>query len=258
MNNRQVKYKKETIWINQQVLTLLKLLVLAEINNSNSNISKKITEQLNHSIEWDLDNVFTSNDEKLFIRYFNVVKSRLTINSKYYSTNEFAHKLYPLINQDFNKKESSKLLTNLSNDKGEQILKIISKILNLSQGKLMFDTVEVLSINELIGVWESIKLDEIPDYGLNFNMTDLSPNYNEIRILIDTNNYISIEIQVRDYTNPKISEFSLITGKCDTNNGHIIISKKDWFKKIPILMFDSNILELYLFRTNITLKRMTR
>ena len=255
MNNYQIKYKKERIWTNDHILTLLKLLIIVEINNQKSSISENIIEKLNFSIEWDLDEICANIDESLLMTYFNKIKDNLTLNSKYYSTNDFAHKLYPLINQNFNKKESSKLLTNLSRNKGEEISKVISKILNLSQGKLMFETVEIPSVNELIGEWKSIN---IPDYGLNFNMTDLSPSYDEIKIIIGVNDDINIIIPARDYTNPKISEFTLITGKCKTDEGHLLISKNDWIKKIPILKFDSKTVELHLFKTNITLKRTTR
>ena len=256
MNTCKVKYKEEIIWVNSQALLLLKLLLIEQINDVKSDIKSNILENFNSLIEWDLDNISTNNKD-LFTS-FKQVKNRLTLNPQYYLTNEFAHKIYPLISRKNNKKETSKILSNLSNKKERDILKFISKILNLYEGKLMFKTVEVLSIDELIGNWKSTNIDEQPDFELNFNMTDLTPLYNEVKIVIKSNNDINVIIPARDYTNPKITEISLLTGKCEVNEGHLLISKDNWTKKIPILRFDTKTMEAYIFKTNITFKKTIR
>jgi len=255
MNNCQLKYKEEIIWTKSRILILLKLLMIEQINDLKSNISENIIKNLNSSMEWDLDMISSNIDQDLLLTSFNQVKNKLRLNLQYYSTNEFAHKIYSLLSRSFNKKESSKLLTNLSNNNGKDIIYVISKILNLSEGKLMFETVKVISIIELIRNWKSIKIDGVPDYGVNFNMTDLSPSYEEVRIVIKSNNDINIIIPAKDYTNSKISEFSLFTGQCKVIEGHLLISKKKWVMKIPILKFDSKTMELHLFKTNITLNK---
>ncbi|WBU88422.1 hypothetical protein [Cellulophaga omnivescoria] len=258
MNNYQLKYKTETIWTNNHILTLIQLLIIGQINDIQSDISKNIIKDIDTSMEWNLDKLCTSIDENLLIAHLDKIQSKLNLKSNYFSTNEYAHKLYPLIKQNFSKKESSKLLTKLSRNSGKEISKAITKILNLSLGKSMFETVNISSISELTGEWKSTKMEDLPEYGFNFNMTDLSPSYSEIRILINTLNQIDIIIPARDYTNPKINEFNLISGKCDLNDGHLIISKDDWIRKIPIIKFVSEKLELHLFKTNITLKKTTR
>lgn len=255
MNNYQLKYKEEIIWTKDNIGTAIQLLIIGQINDIESDFSENIILKIDSSFEWNLNKLVVNVDECLMISYFDKVKSKLISKPDYYSSNEFAHKLYPLLKQSFNKKEISKLLTKLSINRGKDILKIISKILRVSRGKLMFETVEVSSTKELTGEWKSIKMEDSPEYGFNFNMTDLSPSYGEIKIVIKDNNYINIIIPARDYTNPEITEFSLITGKCEINEGHLIVSENDWIRKIPILCFDSEIMELYLFRTNITLKK---
>ncbi len=259
MNNSPIIYKSERIWSSMNFISILKKLLVEHLETDNSEVQSNFKSKLNWSIDLNFEEFISSeSDLEIFKLGLEKLKCSLSKTITDFNSNDFAHKIYGLLKSSSDKKEFSDFIMKIPDGTGSKFMELVSTCIKMLNNEPIFETLKKLTLTQLIGEWISIKSDDIPDYDINFNMTDYSVTYSGIKILITQNLNCEIKIPVRDYTNPQITEITIISGDCEMNEGILFIKRKESTKKIPVLNLEEEELKMNIFKTNITFKRTTR
>jgi hypothetical protein len=127
--------------------------------------------------------------------------------------------------------------------------------------KNLFRTDEQISINYLLGRWESKTIVDVLDFDISFNMTDFSPSQKVIlQILhVDNKSYsINVTVPAMNWSTNKTVELKLINGSLLLEKGILKITDfgDSRIYKMPIISADSGQLETYLFKTRVTFENI--
>lgn len=240
-------------------ISILKKLLVEHLGTDNSEVQSNFKSTLSWSIDLNFGEFISSeSDLEIFKLGLEKLKNSLSKTITDFNSNDFAHKIYGLLKSSSDKKEFSDFIIKIPDGRGSEFMELVNTCIKMLNNEPVFETLKNLDLTQLIGEWKSIKSDDTPDYDINFNMTDYSPAYSEIKILITQNSNCKIKIPARDYTNPKITEITIISGDCEINDGVLLIKQKELTKKIPVLNLKEEELKMNLFKTNITFKRTTR
>ncbi len=240
-------------------ISILKKLLVEHLGTDNSEVQSNFKSKLSWGIDLDFGEFISSeSDLEIFKLGLEKLKNSLSKTITDFNSNDFAHKIYGLLKSSSDKKEFSDFIIKIPDGRGSEFMELVSTCIKMLNNEPVFETLKKLDLAQLIGEWTSIKSDDTPDYDINFNMTDYSPAYSKIKILITQNSNCEIKIPARDYTNPKITEITIISGDCEINEGFLLIKQKELTKKIPVLSLEEEELKMNLFKTNITFKRTTR
>ena len=256
MKNSPIIYKSERIWSSMDFISILKKLLVEHLGTDNSEVQSNFKSTLSWSIDLNFGEFISSeSDLEIFKLGLEKLKNSLSKTITDFNSNDFAHKIYGLLKSSSDKKEFSDFIIKIPDGRGSEFMELISTCIKMLNNEPVFETLKNLDLTQLIGQWISIKSDDTPDYDINFNMTDFSPSYSEIKILFTEDSNCRIKIPARDYTNPKATELIIIDGDCEIKEGTIFITQKEWTKKIPVLNIVDEELKVNLFKTNITFKK---
>lgn len=240
-------------------ISILKKLLVEHLETDDSEVYSDFKSKLNWNIDLNFGE-FISSESDIEIFKIGLEKLKLSLSKTItdFNSNDFAHKIYGLLKSSSDKKEFSDFIMKIPDGKGNEFMELVNTCIKMLNNEPIFETLKNLTLTQLTGEWKSIKSDDIPDYDINFNMTDFSPSYSEIKILFTEDSNCTIKIPGRDYTNPKTTELTIISGNCEIKKGVLFITKKEWTKKVPVLNMVGDELKTNLFKTNITFKRTTR
>jgi len=238
-------------------ISVLKKLLLLNLYFDNSKVKSNFENKLSSHIHLDfeelIDNEFDLDDLKLGLIK---LRNSLLETTDEFNSNEFAKVLYRLMESSADKKYFLGFISKIPDDKGCKLMELIDNCIKLLNNESIFDTQKNIFYSQLIGEWISIKSDDYPDYDINFNMTDYSPSYSEIKITFNQDTTCNILIPARDYKNPEIKEIEIVSGYCEINEGTIFIKQRHMTSQMPVLIMEESELKINFFKTNITFKRI--
>lgn len=186
------------------------------------------------------------------------------VNKDYLISNNLGQRIasiLKLITPDISHKELSKAVTEVTRIRPASIQELLMQIERLLNQEEPFKTDEHVSIDYLLGRWESTHIIDALDFDINFNMTDFSPSQKVILDIFqaaDQHCSIHVSVPVIDWTTHKSVDLKLIDGHGLLDKGMLRISEFDHSKvyKMPILQVDSGQLETYLFKTRIFFEKI--
>jgi hypothetical protein len=259
-NNSLIQYGDLKVYTSDKILLIIKILVVEHLSKADSiaPLFNFIINELGSNNRLDLDkiDVDLKNLGELQDSLISIYK-RIKEDGAYYTTNEFAHEIYKVFDKSLDRKSIKKIIGELTNSFDAVLLQELIKIIRISYREEPFKTERDLSMDILNGSWASIKIDSIPDYDINWNMTDYWVSYSYIRLEI-TSNECSVIIPALDYTTKAETLLSLIHGNVSVSNGFLIIEREKLKSKIPVLQADDDTLTLFIFKTNVQFKKVKR
>lgn len=258
-NNLPVKYKARAIWTNARLLRSVTLLLMGDLRrvDSSCNIILKP-----YYIDFDFESIF--HDELDLER---VKASIARMNGLEYNdllvSNNLGHLIGSIlksITPDITNKELSKEVTEITNIRPEAIKELLVQIGNLLNDEEPFTTDKHVSMNYLLGEWESKNIVDALDFDINFNMTDFSPLQKVIlRISHGVNDgyLINVSVPAMDWTKDETLELKLIDGSVLLDKGMLEITDfvDSRTHRMPIIRADNGQLESYLYKTKIIFER---
>lgn len=107
----------------------------------------------------------------------------------------------------------------------------------------------VISKEELVGHWQSIKVKNRLDYGVNWNMTDYWVSGASAKLEITMDSFLLVA-PAMDYSTKVELELRIVVGTYSIIDQKIIITEEDRVLQFSILDFNNTILSLHLFKTD--------
>ena len=254
-NNIPIKFKGQTIWTNSQLLRAFTLLLMGDLKNVDSSYDIDLKP---FYIEFNFESIFTDELELKKVKE-SIARTNSLVNNDYLSSNILGQRIGSIIKQispNIGNKELSKLVTEVTSISLEKIKELFIQIERLLNEEELFTTDEHVSMNYLLGRWESKNIVDAIDFDINFNMTDFRPSQKVILRIFQSDNSkysMSISVPAMDWSTNKTLDLKLIDGNVLLDKGILEITEYANSKKykMPIIRADNGHLETYLFKTKI-------
>lgn len=254
-NNVPIRYKGQTIWTNSRLLRVFTLLLMGEMKRVDSSYDLILK---SFFIDFNFESIFHDELELKKVKE-SLERINNAVNKDYLISNNLGQRIasiLKLITPNIGNRELSKEVTEVTSIRPETIKELLIQIERLLNAEEPFRTDEQVSINHLLGRWESKTIVDALDFDINFNMTDFSPSQKVILQIFHADNKsysINVSIPAMDWSTNKTVELKLINGNVLLDKGILRIIEFDNSKiyKMPIIRVDSGLLEAYLFKTRI-------
>lgn len=260
-NNIPLKYKGQTIWTNSRLLRIFTLLLTGEtrIDNPSSGFILK-----SFYIEFNFERIFQDERQLKNVKELIERINKKTDNKDFLILNNLGQRIASIlksITPNISNNELSNEITDLTSIRPDTIKELFIQIQRLLNEEEIFKTEENISINSVLGRWESKTIFDNLEFDINFNMTDFSPSQKVNLLVSQTNNEnysIIVSIPALAWSTNKTVELKLINGNVLLDKGVLKITEADKSKayKIPITRADSGLLETYLFKTKIIFEKI--
>jgi hypothetical protein len=255
-NNVSIRYKGQTIWTDPRLLRVFTLLLMGEMKRVDSSYDLSLK---SFYIDFNFESIFLDELELKKVKESIVWINQNAANEGYLLSNNFGQRIasiLKLITPNIGNRELSKEVTEVTSIRPETIKELLIQIERLLNEKEPFRTNEHISINSLLGRWESKTIVDALDFDINFNMTDFSPSQKVILQIFQPDNKdysINVSVPAMDWPTKETVELKLINGNVSLDKGILRITEFDNSKihKMPIIRLDSGLLETYLFKTRI-------
>lgn len=260
MSTYPIIYNNKSLWTSSQLIGLIRLLLIEQADKSqfDKTLLPLLLDNIDKSFELNIDRLI-KDDDKGLLTLLKEIYGRLSLNS-YYEDNEFAHNVWRIIASKYDKKKASKIVSDIPVNKKTLVIDLVSQIIRLVQGVNIFDVDTNASIKNFEGEWISSYIEFEPQFDINFNMTDLTPVRDEIKLKVyrkEEELYCRFIIQAHDYRLQKSGELDLVDGIMQLTNGIIRIKRPDKEMDIPIIKLDDSEFLTYIFKTKIRFKKIT-
>jgi hypothetical protein len=259
-NNVPIRYKEEIIWTNSPLLRVFTLLLMGEMRaHSSYNLILK-----SFYIGFTFESIFPDELELKKVKE-SIQRMNATFDKDYLISNSLAHRIasiLKLITPNIGNRELSKEVAEATSIRPETVKELLIQIERLLNEEYPFRTDEHVYINYLLGRWESRTVVDTLEFGINFNMTDLSPS-REVTLQIFRADDKSYSIRVfgtaMDWSTRKSVELKLIDGNASLDKGILTITEFNNARiyKMPIIRVAGALLETYLFKTRIIFENKT-
>lgn len=259
-NNVPIRYKGEIIWTNSPLIRVFTLLLMGEMRDHSSyNLILK-----SFYSSFTFESIFPDELELKKVKE-SVERMNNTFDKDYLISNNLAHRIASilrLITPTIGSRELSKEVIEATSISPETVKELLIQIERLLNEEYPFRTDEHVSIKYLLGRWKSKTVVDSLEFGINFNMTDLSPS-REVTLQIfhaDNNSYsIRVSGTAMDWSANKSVEMKLINGNASLDKGILIITefKNSTIYKMPIIRVAGGLLETYLFKTLIIFENIS-
>lgn len=258
-NNLPIRYKGQTLWTNARLLRVFTLLLMDEMNRADpSNVLVLKPSYL----DFDFETIFYDELELKKVKE-SIGRINDDISKDYFISSSLVQKITSIlksITPSIGNRELSKEVTQVTSIRPETMKELLAQIERLLNEEEPFKTDKNVSIDYLVGRWESKTIAEALDFDINFNMTDFNPSQNvNLQILHDGNRGYSISIATPaiDCSTGKIVELKLINGNVLLDNGVLRITETGDSKvyKMPVIRVDNGQFETYLFKTRIIFEK---
>lgn len=259
-NSISIKYKGQTIWTNSRLLRAFTLLLTGDLKNVDSSYDIVLKP---FYIEFNFESIF--NDELQLKKVKeSIARTNSLVNKDYLISNNLGQRIASIlkvITPNIGNRELSKEVTEVTSIRPEKIKELLIQIERLLNEEEIFTTDEHVSMNYLLGKWESKNIVDALDFDINFNMTDFSPSQKVFlrTFFSDNKSYsINVSVPVMDGLTNKTLELKLIDGNLLLDKGILKITEFTDSKtyKIPIIRADNGQLETYLFKTKIIFEKV--
>jgi hypothetical protein len=259
-NNIPIKYKGQTIWTNSRLLRTFTLLLTGDLKNVDSSYVIVLKP---FYIEFDFESIFNDELELRKVKE-SIARTNSLVDNDYLVSNNLGQRIGSIlksITPNIGNRELSKEVTEVTSIRPEKIKELLIQIERLLNEEELFTTDEHVSMNYLLGKWESKNIFDALDFDINFNMTDFSPLQKVfLRTFYSNNDKYSINVSVpaMDGSTNKTLELKLIDGNVLLDKGMLKITEFADSKtyKMPIIRADNEQLETYLFKTKIIFEKV--
>ncbi|MFO0450398.1 MAG: hypothetical protein ACK52I_17340 [Pseudomonadota bacterium] len=259
-NNIPIKYRGQTIWTNSRLLRAFTLLLTGDLKNVDSSYDIVLKP---FYIEFDFETIFNDELELRKVKE-SIARTNSLVNNDYLVSNNLGQRIgsiLKLITPNIGNRELSKEVTEVTSIRPEKIKELLIQIERLLNEEELFTTDEHVSMNYLLGKWESKNIVDALDFDINFNMTDFSPIQKVFlqTFYSDNDKYsINVSVPTMDGSTNKTLELKLIDGNLLLDKGMLKITEFADSKthKMPIIRADNEQLETYLFKTKIIFEKV--
>lgn len=267
-NNTRIAYKAQTIWTAKSYCDLLLLLLTEESSTAAYDDDRQLytylVKKLRGYYEADLNSILaaqhiTGQMEKMLVHIITRIKQADKQYCYHWRQQLFSH--YLASDPSIDKKTAGRLLAELPDMTDPAISQLLHKVLRLIRGEYIFETVPVVTFEQLTGRWQATADNTTPQYDINFNMLDdLSPSSSPIVLSVqpvaDTFS-LQIDIPVTNWATRSTGVLQWIAGTADIKEGCIFVQETGRAVcQISVIELGADHFDTFLFHTELRFKKI--